>query len=225
MALQGARVDHRRPCYPKQKYINNPEFSPPSSSLFPFPPPHDDLTTFHPFRTRFLHRRRSGKSRRESLGIHNRGYKNCSAPRRCVQVRLFESSLYFNDRRFRRLQLLRQLRNHACHHRERCLNQYASPCVLSPPCSRSPIAAAGFLGPCSMNTPHIHPRSAEFNYVTNGSLITGMILEDGAKFIFNEVKANQAALFPQGSIHFEYNDNCESVTFVASFRDSSPGVR
>jgi len=76
-----------------------------------------------------------------------------------------------------------------------------------------------------MNTPHTHPRSAEFNYVTNGSLITGMIPENGAKFVFNEVGTNQATLFPQGAIHFEFNDHCEPVTFVAFFSDSFPGVR
>jgi len=82
----------------------------------------------------------------------------------------------------------------------------------------------GFLGPCGMNTPHTHPRSAEFNYVVNGSLITGMIPENGAKFVFNEVKTNQATLFPQSAIHFEYNNNCEPVTFVAFFSDSDPGT-
>lgn len=83
---------------------------------------------------------------------------------------------------------------------------------------------AGFLGPCGSNTPHTHPRSPEFNFVTNGSLITGMIPENGAQFVFNEVFADQATLFPEGAIHFEYNDRCEPVTFVAFFRDSFPGV-
>jgi hypothetical protein len=75
-----------------------------------------------------------------------------------------------------------------------------------------------------LNTPHTHPRSAEFNYVTHGSLVTGMIPENGANFVFNEVGTNQATLFPQGSIHFEFNDHCEPVTFVAFFSDSFPGV-
>lgn len=76
-----------------------------------------------------------------------------------------------------------------------------------------------------MNTPHTHPRSPEFAYVTNGSLVTGMIAENGARFVFNEVGTNQATLFPQGAIHFEFNDHCEPATFVSFFRDSSPGVR
>ena len=37
-----------------------------------------------------------------------------------------------------------------------------------------------------MNTLHIYLRSVEFNYVTNGSLIMGMILKDGAMFIFKQ---------------------------------------
>jgi len=82
----------------------------------------------------------------------------------------------------------------------------------------------GFLGPCGFNTPHIHPRSSEFNYVTNGSLVTGFIEENGARFVYNVVNANQAVIFPQGAVHFEYNNNCKPVTFVAGFSNSFPGV-
>jgi hypothetical protein len=51
-----------------------------------------------------------------------------------------------------------------------------------------------------------------------------MIPENGGQFVFNEVFAHQATLFPEGAIHFEFNDRCEPVTFVAFFRDSFPGV-
>jgi hypothetical protein len=51
-----------------------------------------------------------------------------------------------------------------------------------------------------------------------------MIPENGAQYVFNEVFTDQATLFPEGAIHFEYNDRCEPVTFVAFFRDSFPGV-
>src|ERR1700731_2574926 len=31
----------------------------------------------------------------------------------------------------------------------------------------------GILGPCGLNTPHTHPRAAEFNLAVNGTLRTG----------------------------------------------------
>jgi len=42
--------------------------------------------------------------------------------------------------------------------------------------------AVGFLGPCALNTPHIHPRATEFNFNVNGTLRTGFLQENGARF-------------------------------------------
>jgi len=75
-----------------------------------------------------------------------------------------------------------------------------------------------------MNTPHTHPRATEFNYVTNGTLIGGLLAENGARFILNKVPAGSATIFPTGAIHFEFNDDCEASTFVAFFNDVDPGV-
>lgn len=66
----------------------------------------------------------------------------------------------------------------------------------------------GFLGPCGLNTPHTHPRATEFNFVVNGSLSAGLLVENGARFIFNELALGQAAIFPKGAIHFEMNNAC-----------------
>ncbi|KAH9938174.1 RmlC-like cupin domain-containing protein [Fomitopsis serialis] len=84
--------------------------------------------------------------------------------------------------------------------------------------------ASGFLGPCGMNTPHTHPRATEFLYAVNGTLTNGMITETGSRFIINNVTTDQAMLLPQGSIHFQFNDNCEPVHFVSALNNVDPGV-
>ncbi|EJD52234.1 RmlC-like cupin [Auricularia subglabra TFB-10046 SS5] len=82
----------------------------------------------------------------------------------------------------------------------------------------------GFLDPCSMNTPHTHPRATEFNMVMNGSLYAGFLAENGARFVANEVPTLSATVFPQGAIHFEANLGCEPAVFVAAFNNEDPGV-
>ena len=75
----------------------------------------------------------------------------------------------------------------------------------------------GFLGPCGMNTPHTHPRATEMLYVVNGTLTSGMIPENGNRFIFNTLEPGQAQIFLQGSIHYQQNELCEPVMFVGAY--------
>ncbi|KAJ3532483.1 hypothetical protein NM688_g7417 [Phlebia brevispora] len=82
----------------------------------------------------------------------------------------------------------------------------------------------GFLGPCGFNTPHVHPRATEFNFAVNGTLTTGFLVENGARFVFNELAPGSAAVFPRGAIHFEMNNGCEPAMFVAAFNNEDPGV-
>ena len=84
--------------------------------------------------------------------------------------------------------------------------------------------AVGYLGPCGLNTPHIHPRATEFNFAVNGTLHTGMIQENGARLVLNNVTAGQATIFPRGSIHFEQNMGCEPMIFIAAFSSEDPGT-
>lgn len=76
--------------------------------------------------------------------------------------------------------------------------------------------AVGFLGPCGLNTPHTHPRATELNYVVNGTLRTGFLMENGARFVFNEAHAGTVSVFPQGAIHFEQNTGCGMSLFSLS---------
>ncbi|KAJ7140303.1 RmlC-like cupin domain-containing protein [Mycena crocata] len=82
----------------------------------------------------------------------------------------------------------------------------------------------GFLGPCGMNTPHTHPRATEINFSVNGTLRTGMLTENGARFVVNELPPGTMTVFPQGAVHFEVNNGCEPAMFVAAFNGEDPGV-
>ena len=63
-----------------------------------------------------------------------------------------------------------------------------------------------------MNTPHTHPRATEINIAINGTLRTGMLAENGARFVFNNVPAGSATVFPRGAIHFEMNLECGELS-------------
>ncbi|KAI0921076.1 hypothetical protein AcW2_006165 [Taiwanofungus camphoratus] len=84
--------------------------------------------------------------------------------------------------------------------------------------------AVGFLGPCGMNTPHTHPRAAEFLYQVNGSIQSGMLTETGSRFILNNVTAGHGMILPKGSVHFQFNDNCEPAQFVSALSSDDPGT-
>ena len=65
-----------------------------------------------------------------------------------------------------------------------------------------------------MNTPHTHPRATEMLYLVNGTITSGMIAENGARFVFNTLEAGMAQVFLQGSIHYQQNELCDPVMFV-----------
>lgn len=83
----------------------------------------------------------------------------------------------------------------------------------------------GFLGPCGMNTPHVHNRATELNIVVQGRLVTNFVGENGAAPVANTLSRFQMTVFPQGAIHQEFNPDCEPTVFVAAFNDADPGVQ
>ena len=83
----------------------------------------------------------------------------------------------------------------------------------------------GFLGPCGMNTPHVHNRATELNIVVQGRLVTNFVEENGAAPVANTLSRFQMTVFPQGAIHQEFNPDCEPTVFVAAFNDADPGVQ
>lgn len=57
--------------------------------------------------------------------------------------------------------------------------------------------AVGFLEACGMNTPHTHPRASEFLFSVNGTIQSGMIEENGARFVPTVVSPGSGVIFPQ----------------------------
>ncbi|RYP75709.1 hypothetical protein DL771_002196 [Monosporascus sp. 5C6A] len=81
--------------------------------------------------------------------------------------------------------------------------------------------AVGFMEPCQFNLPHVHNRATELLIVTQGKLVSEMVIENGVeedgviRNIRNELGPYQMTPFFQGSIHSQYNPGCEEVIFVA----------
>lgn len=91
--------------------------------------------------------------------------------------------------------------------------------------------ALAFLEPCGINTPHVHPRASEFLTLVEGdNLAFGYVLENGLVApeqnpeIAGTLKKFQGTVFPQGSIHYQFNDNCDKAVFVASLNSEDPGT-
>lgn len=82
----------------------------------------------------------------------------------------------------------------------------------------------GIIGPCGMNTPHIHPRATELNLAINGTFETGFITENGDRQILNKIGPGAVAIFPKGSIHWEANLDCDTILFLAAFDNEDPGT-
>ena len=86
-------------------------------------------------------------------------------------------------------------------------------------------AAVGTLDPCGMNTIHTHPRASEFLVVVEGQLESGFILENGLTAEVDTVLPQYSGtVFPQGSIHFQFNPTCEKAVFVAGLNSDDPGA-
>lgn len=87
-------------------------------------------------------------------------------------------------------------------------------------------AAVGFMNPCGLNTPHIHPRATEFLVLAQGSNVkTGLILENTFTVQQNTTLSQfQGTVFPQGSIHFQFNDNCQPAVFISGLSNEDPGA-
>lgn len=81
-----------------------------------------------------------------------------------------------------------------------------------------------FLGPCGMNTAHVHPRATELNIVVKGRLVTNFVVENAVEPYANTMETFQMSVFPMGAIHQEFNPDCEEAVFVASFNSQDPGV-
>jgi hypothetical protein len=91
--------------------------------------------------------------------------------------------------------------------------------------------AVGFLGPCGFNTPHVHPRATELAIVLDGTIVSSMFPENGVnnadgtpREIINTLGKFDTTVFYQGSVHSQFNPNCEPATFFAALSSDDFGV-
>ncbi|KAF2659760.1 hypothetical protein K491DRAFT_650416 [Lophiostoma macrostomum CBS 122681] len=86
--------------------------------------------------------------------------------------------------------------------------------------------AIGYLNPCGLDSIHVHNRANEMVTLVSGqSLRAGFVLEDGYdQPIMVTLGLYQSTIRPQGSLHWEFNDNCVPAVFVASLSNEDPGV-
>jgi hypothetical protein len=55
-------------------------------------------------------------------------------------------------------------------------------------------------------------------------MISEFVAETGARKIRNEHQPYSMAVFPQGSLHLEFNPDCGEAIFVAVFNSEDPGL-
>lgn len=77
----------------------------------------------------------------------------------------------------------------------------------------------------------MHPRATEFLTLVEGeNLEFGFVLENalvGPKKnpeVAGFLNAFEGTVFPQGSIHYQFNNNCKPATFVATLNSEDPGT-
>jgi len=80
------------------------------------------------------------------------------------------------------------------------------------------------LAPCSMGTPHLHPRANELLHVLKGKFLVGFLEENNGRYIENNITVGYVTVFPQGLVHFEINLECTPATFLSAFSSEDPGT-
>ncbi len=60
--------------------------------------------------------------------------------------------------------------------------------------------------------------------VLQGTFKTAFVEENTGRTIVNTLTAGQATVFPQGLIHEEQNNDCDTAIFLSSFSSEDPGV-
>ncbi|KAH9615282.1 hypothetical protein KSS87_014687 [Heliosperma pusillum] len=83
-------------------------------------------------------------------------------------------------------------------------------------------------GPRGLNPPHTHPRGTEVQTVLEGTLYVGFVTSNlatgGNKFLSKIITKGDIVVFPQGTIHFEFNIGNTPAVSLVSFSSQNPGV-
>lgn len=80
--------------------------------------------------------------------------------------------------------------------------------------------------PCGQNAPHVHPRATEFTYVIEGEKVQmAFVEENGGRLISNDLTKGQAAFFPKGLAHYQFNDSCKPAKLIAALNSEDFGTQ
>ncbi|KAI8031281.1 putative germin-like protein 2-1 [Camellia lanceoleosa] len=79
--------------------------------------------------------------------------------------------------------------------------------------------------PYGLNTPHIHPRGTEIFVALEGTLYVGFVTSNPDNRLFTMVLyPGDVFVFPQGLIHFEFNQEKTNAVALSGFSSQNPGV-
>ncbi len=76
---------------------------------------------------------------------------------------------------------------------------------------------------CGVVLPHLHPRGAQIYYIIKGKFEFGFIQENGANYVQQTIQEGQSTIFPQGSVHYFINTECQESSLVAVANSDDPG--
>jgi len=83
--------------------------------------------------------------------------------------------------------------------------------------------AVGFMEGCGLNTAHSH-KGSEFLVLVDGKQILTQFEFNNKAPVSLELSTFQSTLFPQDSIHTQFNPSCDPITFVSGFDTIDPSV-
>ena len=76
---------------------------------------------------------------------------------------------------------------------------------------------------CGVVLPHIHPRAAQIYYIIKGKFQFGFVQENNSSYVQRTIQEGQGTIFPQGSVHYFINTECEEASLVAVANSDDPG--
>ncbi|XP_028104617.1 putative germin-like protein 2-1 [Camellia sinensis] len=79
--------------------------------------------------------------------------------------------------------------------------------------------------PYGLNPPHTHPRATEVIVVLEGTLYVGFVTSNPENRLFTKVLyPGDVFVFPEGLIHFQFNQGKTNAVAIAGLRSQNPGV-
>lgn len=76
------------------------------------------------------------------------------------------------------------------------------------------------LSPCGLQTPHWH-NADEITYMTRGQGVAALSMDNGTLVMFR-FQTGDAMVFPQGTLHWIFNDGEEDARFFSSYNNQHP---